>query len=109
MTLLILFVKALTLVYIANSQNQIHQTNVIWGNYLRPGWAGDVTITYSPWSGNIPGQIWKVQGIVVPLSTSGRPAAPDPYNGYPTGTAYGLDKGHVEQKPTALYPTFVTM
>ena len=32
----------------------------------------------------------------MPISTSGRPSSsPNPYNGYPTGATYGLDKGHL--------------
>ena len=44
---------------------------------------------------NITGQIWKVNGIVLPISTTGRPSSPNPYNEYPTGNSYGLDKGHL--------------
>ena len=95
---LIIVMTALTafcvLFYLETASSLSHySTDEIWtylGNtYKRPSWAGDVSITYDD------SQIHKVSGIVVPISTKGRPEPPKPYNGYPTGTDIQLDKGHV--------------
>jgi len=68
-------------------------TNEIWTTlgetYHRPSWSGTVDITYDDT------QIRKVVGIVLPISSTGRPAPPRPYNGYPTGDDIELDKGHI--------------
>ena len=69
----------------------IYSDNVIWGTNQRPSWSGSVMMEYNP---NVR-QITSVEGIVIPCGTSGRPSAPNPYNGYPTGNDYGLDKGHI--------------
>ena len=54
-----------------------------------------MTVLYDEWIDDRPGQIWSVSGTVLPISTSGRPSAPDPWNGYEVGTAVGLDRGHI--------------
>ena len=63
----------------------------------RPPWAGAVKI-----SDNDPASTVlnlknprKVEGIVVPVFTTGRPGAPKPISGAPTGAALSLDKGHL--------------
>eukprot|EP01083_Nonionella_stella_P256514 879093_1 len=73
----------------------IYSTDIIWSTYHRPTWSGNVSINYTEPEDQIPGQIWKVEGIVLPISTSGRPSSSNPYNGYPTGGATGLDRGHL--------------
>ena len=85
-----------TLIYIlavsVRSELVTYSTNELWSQssitYRRPAWSKNVTIIYDET------QIWSVSGIIVPISTSGRPSAPNPYNGYTTGTVAGLDKGH---------------
>eukprot|EP00483_Globobulimina_turgida_P010584 UN10605 len=80
-------------------QGASYSTNIIWSTsgvtYYRPSWSGNVSINYTEWVGDIPGQILRLEGIVLPISTTGRPSAPNPYNGYPTGSDSGLDKGHL--------------
>jgi len=77
----------------ASTQYLTYSTNEIWSKsgstYRRPQWAGNVTIIYDE------SQIWHVHGVIVPCSTTGRPGAPNPYNGFETGTDLSLDKGHL--------------
>lgn len=76
-------------------------TDKLFKGYLRPLWAGYVTIDdFVP--GGLKGQALKpganarsVKGIVVPTTTKGRPAAPPAYSGTLTGLAYGTDRGHL--------------
>ena len=83
----------LLIVVCADAQLKTLSTNEIWSKsgttYRRPAWSGNVTITYDDQ------QIWNVMGVLLPISTADRPSAPKPYNGFPTGTALSLDKGHV--------------
>ena len=78
---------------VSSSENQIYSTDEIWTKsgvtYRRPSWSGNVIITYDE------SQIWNIFGVILPISTSDRPSAPDPWNGYDTGTALNLDKGHL--------------
>eukprot|EP01083_Nonionella_stella_P047368 126771_1 len=72
------------------SQSRRGQTNSTTSvHFTRPKWSQNVSILYDN------SQIWSLQGIVVPISTVGRPSAPKPYNGAATGTALGTDKGHI--------------
>ena len=64
-------------------------SDTIYKTYKRPTWSGDVLMEYDS------KEIWRVSGIVIPVSTTGRPDAPKPYNGRKTGGTTGLDKGHV--------------
>src|SRR5262249_32427347 len=43
----------------------------------------------------IPANPRTVMGIVVPVTTAGRPSAPKPFSGVLTGKAQGTDKGHM--------------
>ncbi|MFT8242448.1 hypothetical protein [Roseomonas sp. BN140053] len=70
-------------------------------NTPRPPWAGVVTISdnkpfgTNDWhtiESNVPRSVY---GIIVPVTTKGRPGAPKPLNEHPTGKAYGTDKGHL--------------
>jgi len=84
----------IVLFYLRNVYALSHlSTNEIWTTlgktYYRPSWAGTVDISYDDT------QIRKVVGTVVPISSTGRPAPPKPYNGYPTGNDIQLDKGHI--------------
>ena len=95
MQLMAILLILLSLYYPADSSSSYLQysTNEIWTKsgitYRRPSWSGNVTILYDE------SQIWNVFGIILPISTSDRPSAPNPYNGYDTGTALSLDKGHL--------------
>jgi len=71
-----------------------YQSNTIYYKYERPSWAQPITIVHDAKTVT-PHQVWQVDGTIVPISTSDRPNPPPPFNGFPTGTAYGLDKGHV--------------
>ena len=70
----------------------------MFGRYERPGWAGPVTI-----SDNNPFTLdeiaeanpRRVMGIIVPVTTKGRPSAPSPLSGFDTGMNWGTDKGHL--------------
>ena len=77
----------------ASTSYQSYSTNEIWSksgvSYTRPPWSGTVNIVYDDT------EIWHVAGVVIPCSTTGRPSAPNPYNGYDTGTDLQLDKGHL--------------
>lgn len=76
----------------------IVRTWAMFGGLNRPAWAGQVTI-----SDNDPMTIntiaasnpRRVMGIVVPVTTRGRPSAPVPLSGMVTGKAAGTDKGHL--------------
>ena len=91
---LLLFVIALD-AYTSRAAISVYSTNEIWTKsgitYRRPPWSGNVSIRYD----YDESQILSVHGIILPISTAERPDAPNPYNGAETGTASGLDKGHV--------------
>ena len=64
-------------------------TNKLFNHYIRPKWAGDITITYNE-------HIESIEGIIIPISTSGRHNAPSPFNkDCKTGYIYNLDRGHI--------------
>ncbi len=74
----------------------MHATTMV-GGHARPAWAGPVII-----QDNQPGMMpisaanpRAVHGIIVPVSTKGRPSAPSPLSGFGTGKAMGTDKGHM--------------
>lgn len=84
----------LTLITSVNSEQ--YTTNELWKDYVRPVWAGNVTINYNN------EHIKSVEGIIIPLSTGDTPSAPKPYNSdcktgtnSTTGYGYQLDKGHI--------------
>jgi hypothetical protein len=75
------------------------ETYALFNNFVRPPWAGPVTISDSlptpaidPLAVRNPRSI---KGIVVPVTTKGRKGAPVPFSGHPTGKAYATDKGHM--------------
>jgi len=73
----------------------VDEVNEIYRGYQRPSWAYPVYIWHDLITDN-PHQIWRVRGVVVPISTTDRPSTtPNPFNGYPTGGNTGLDAGHV--------------
>lgn len=74
-------------------------SDLMVGGRKRPDWAGLVTISDNkPTSDDAlqdsrnPRQ---VRGIVVPVTTAGRPSPPSPWSGYQTGKGPGTDKGHL--------------
>ena len=74
------------------------RTMQMFGPHMRPDWAGPVTI-----SDNDPFTLYdiaeatprRVMGIIVPVTTKGRPSAPVPLSGFSTGMNWGTDKGHL--------------
>ena len=67
------------------------------GGRQRPVWAGDVVISDNePGSSQVAARNPRsVHGIIVPVSTAGRGAAPKPQSGAATGASHGTDKGHM--------------
>lgn len=87
----------LILITSISSEQFTYTTNKLWKDYVRPEWAGNVTIIYNN------DNIMSVEGIIIPLSTEDRPKkSPSPYNDCGTGrnsnitgVNYQLDKGHI--------------
>lgn len=86
----------LILITSISSEQFTYTTNKLWKDYVRPEWAGNVTIIYNN------DNIMSVEGIIIPLSTKGRPNPPKPFNSEcktgmnkTTGYEYQLDKGHI--------------
>jgi len=71
------YLLTLTLFTLVNSEQ--YTTNKLWKDYVRPEWAGNVTIIYNN------DNIISVEGVIIPLSTGDRPDAPAPYNNCTTG------------------------
>lgn len=70
----------------------------MFGGFARPAWAGPVSISdNNPNTGaDFTGiNARNVMGIIVPVTTAGRPSAPVPLSGAATGMAMGTDKGHL--------------
>lgn len=68
--------------------------------YARPDWAGPITISNngtgrSPYDPLIMTSPWTIEGIVVPVYTTGRRNPPKPLSGALTGKSVGTDKGHM--------------
>ena len=64
-------------------------TNLLWNNFKRPSWAGNITIFFNN------SFIYHVSGVVIPMNTSDRPSPSSPSNCYSTGKPFCLDKGHI--------------
>lgn len=86
----------ITLITLINSKQFTYTTNKLWKDYVKPNWAGDVTIIYNN------DNIISVEGVIIPVSTNDRPKSPSPYNdcgtgrnNITTGVDYQLDKGHI--------------
>jgi hypothetical protein len=70
----------------------------MFSGHTRLAWAGQVTISDNKvdFTHTVAAQNPRtVMGIVVPVTTTGRPSAPTPLSGDITGKAMGTDKGHL--------------
>eukprot|EP01084_Bolivina_argentea_P144996 254276_1 len=65
------------------------QSNILWGNYRRPPWSGDITFEINEQSN----QVTMAYGYVLPISSRGRGNIPLPYS--PIFFLNNTERGHI--------------